>query len=133
MTREKLFYNAFKEYANNLTAKQLNDANKVWNAYARNDLKWLGNCYNKPSDYKVSAYLELEYVARKQYDYCLDSGVIGYNSNHFSWGAIIANMITDKTYGNIYYECFIIYATAWRITKIPIGIIDDIKAFEMSE
>ena len=115
------FYRGFKEYAHNLTTKQFNDAARVWNAHTEYGLKHIDDCYIRASHYKTRAYYSLEALVRK-YDYCLDSGVIGYNTCTFSWGAIVANRAQD----GIYYECFIIYATAWRTEIIPIGVIEDI-------
>ena len=122
LTNTEKFYKAFKGYAHNLTSKQYNDAVRVWNAYTEYGLKHIDDCYKNPSYYKTRAYYCLESLARNKYDYCLDSGVIGYNSCTFSWGAIVAN----KAQTGDYYECFIIYATAWRTDVIPIGVIEDI-------
>lgn len=119
---ESKFYRAVKEYAHNLTRKQLNDALCVWNAYANGDLKHIDTCYTSPSQAKTSVYYSLEKMAWHDYDYCLGSGIIGYNTCTFSWGAIVANRAQDD-----YYECFAIYATAWRTEKIPIGVISDIR------
>lgn len=116
------FYQAVKEYAHNLTKKQLNNALRVWNAYANGDLKHIDSCYTKPSQAKTRAYYCLEATAWNKHDYCLGSGIIGYNTCTFSWGAIVANRAQDG-----YYECFAIYATAWRTERIPIGVIEDIR------
>lgn len=116
---ESKFYRAVKEYAHNLTRKQLNDALRVWNAYINGDLKHIDTCYARPSHEKERAYYCLEATAWHKYDYCLGSGIITYNTCTFTWGAIVANKVEDGDY----YECFALYATAWRTERIPIGVV----------
>lgn len=115
-------YKVFKEYNHNLTRKQFNDVIKVWNAYINGNFKHIDDCYKNPSYSKESVYYNLNTMAWNKYDYCLDSGIISYNTCTFTWGAIVANKVEAG-----YCEYFAIYATAWRTEVIPIGIIDDIR------
>ena len=77
----------------------------------------LGDCYKKPSNAKISAYLECESLC-DDYDVVqVCSSIIGYNCQAFSWAAVWATKTADR-FGNI--TVYLRYDTAWHCRLIEI-------------
>lgn len=57
----------------------------------------LDDCYKRPSDAKISAYLECESLSKEHGYFQVCSSVLGYNCNFFSWVALWADCKSDYT------------------------------------
>lgn len=77
----------------------------------------LQDCYKKPSQAKISAYLECESLAEDCNMEQACSSVLGYNCSTFSWVAVWA----DKApFIDGYITIYLRYDTAWRCRLIPV-------------
>lgn len=77
----------------------------------------LSECYKKPSQAKISAYLECEYQWREHEVVEVCGSVLGYNCSVFSWvGLWVDRAPSIDGYVTIYLK----YNTAWKSKLIKV-------------